>query len=114
MDEIKELEKKVVCAQRELWQKKEHIAEEIRKKHPILFGINAIPSDTRHVPHILRKCVFTTREKAQKLCTRGSYDMDDNIHWSYEVIPLDPAEVCVDDLLNLDKNRNSDFPYSGW
>ena len=111
MNEIKELEQRLVHAKQSLTKRKGIVADNIRKKYPILFGIHASPNDTHHVSHNVSNCVFTTRENAQKYCIKGSYDMDDNVGWSYQVIALDPNEVSVNDLLHLDMNRNYDFPY---
>jgi hypothetical protein len=113
MEEINRLEKEIQANKATLETKKNEVAEELRKKYPILWGIRATPSDRRHVEHTVDKCIFTTKEKAQASCRDSSHDYDDRVTWYYKVIPIESSEVSVDDLLHLDQNRGN-YPYTGW
>jgi hypothetical protein len=114
MEEIHKLEQDIKNNQANLATKKSEVAEEIRRKYHILWGIQATPSDTRHVAHTVSNCVFTSKEIAQSHCSKPSYDSDDHVSWYYKPTPLDPADVSVDDLLHLDQNRSRNYPYCGW
>ncbi len=91
MDNIKALKEQIKENQAALAKLKREEAENIRRKHKVLWGIYATPSDKRHCSHQVPNCIFTTKESAEKQCIPSSHDYDDGVHWRYSVTPLEPG-----------------------
>ena len=111
-ERIKEIETRLEKLQEE---KRDLHTEKLRllsKPHKTLWIITATPSKPDHLRHTV--ACFTTKELAESAIGKGSsYDIDNNVHWTYTV--KEELTHNISDRLIYDLNKTpSHFPYTGW
>ena len=111
-DRIKEIETRLGQLKAE---EQDLYAEKLRllaEPHDTLWIITATPSKSDHITHTV--ACFTTKELAESAIGKGSsYDIDDNVHWTYTI--KEELTQNISKRLVHDLNKTpSHFPYTGW